>query len=122
MSKSKPQLESGTIWLMIAVALFYDALQALLDLIAIGWLFVPVAYMHFWLWFKLKGIDFFSAKRASTIGAGMVFELLTAGILPAMTFTVARIAFDHKVKQAGAQVVGNIKPSADNQSDIEEAA
>jgi hypothetical protein len=98
--KPGPQLDTSTIWFMIGVALLFDAIQALLDLIAIGWIFVPVAYFTFWLWFKFKGINFFSAKRGAVIGAGVAFELLTAGILPAMTFTVARIALDYKIKKA----------------------
>lgn len=96
--KPAQQLESSTIWLMIGVALFYDAAQALLDLVGIGWLLVPVAYFHFWLWFKLHGISFFSAKRGATIGVGAALEVVTAGIMPAMTFTVAKIALDYKMK------------------------
>lgn len=98
--KPGEQLESHTIWLMIGVALFYDAAQALLDLVGIGWLLVPVAYFHFWLWFKFHDINFFSAKRGATIGVGAALEFVTAGIMPAMTFTVARIALDYKIKKA----------------------
>jgi hypothetical protein len=93
-------LKSSTVALMIAVALFFDVLQALLTPIVIGY-FVPViAYPTMWLWFKMHGIDFISMKRAKTLGFGALIELIPGlDVLPAFTLTVARIALDAKIKQ-----------------------
>jgi hypothetical protein len=93
-------LKSSTVALMIAAALFFDVLQALLTPIVVGY-FVPViSYPTFWLWFRLNGIDFISSKRAKTLGFGALIELIPGlDILPAFTLTVARIALDAKIKQ-----------------------
>jgi len=112
---------------MIAVALFFDVLQALLDLIGIGWILVFLSYPTFWLWFKIHGINFFSAKRAKTIGLNLVGEGLTAGIWVGMTWTVVRIALDYKIKETASEsvgrVVGSIRPkSADNDREMKKAA
>ncbi len=92
---------------MVCVALLYDVLQILLDFIGAGWLLVPVAYLHFSLWFYLHGIKFFSGKRIKSLGAGALLEFITAGIIPATTFNVLFVALDYKVKKAG--VSGIIK-------------
>ncbi|MBX4198837.1 hypothetical protein KW800_00985 [Candidatus Parcubacteria bacterium] len=86
---------------MIAVALFFDAMQALLDFIFLGWLLVPpVAIFTFWLWFKLKGLDFFTARRGKLIGASVVIKLIPfLGDLPVWTGLIARIALDYKIKK-----------------------
>ena len=92
-------LKVTTVWLMIAVALFFDVLQALLLAVGIGY-FVPViSYPTFWLWFKLHGINFFSMKRAPVLGIGALIELIPGfDLLPAFTVTVARIALASKLQ------------------------
>lgn len=84
---------------MVGVALFYDALQALLSWLGIGWLIIPVAYGHFWLWFRMHGLKFFSMKRAPSLGVGVLLEFVTAGIIPSITLNVLRVALDYKVKK-----------------------
>lgn len=84
---------------MIGVAAFFDALQAMLSWLLIGWLIIPIEYGTFWLWFKFNGISFFSMKRAPTLGIGAVIETITAGIFPAFTAVVARIAFTSKIEE-----------------------
>lgn len=93
-------LKVTTVWLMIAVALFFDTLQALLTPIAIGW-FVPIiSYPTFWLWFKYHGLSFFSLKKAPVLGIGALIELIPGfNMLPAFTFTVARIALAEKIRE-----------------------
>lgn len=112
---------------MIGVAAFFDALQAILSWIFLGWLIIPVEYGTFWLWFKFNGINFFSMKRAKTLGIGALIEIVTAGIFPAFTAVVARIAFTSKIKEATGsggvgRVVGSIGQNVDNQSNLEKAA
>lgn len=51
-----------TAGLMLAIAGLYDFFQFLLTGTALGvaltWTVAIVAYMHFWLWFKLRGVGF----------------------------------------------------------------
>jgi hypothetical protein len=98
--QDKKGLSSTTVVFMIVVALFFDALQALLMLVGIGW-FVPIiSYPTFWLWFRFRGLNFFSLKRASVLGIGALIELIPGlNILPAFTLTVARIALKEKIKE-----------------------
>lgn len=93
-------LSVTTVWFMIAVALFFDTLQALLTPVVIGY-FVPIiSYPTFWLWFKMKGLNFFSLKRAPVLGIGAFIELIPGlDLLPAFTFTVARIALAEKIQE-----------------------
>ncbi len=108
-----------TIWLMIAVAFFFDTIQALLTPIIIGYFVPVVSYPTFWLWFKMKGLDFFSLKRAPTLGIGALVELIPGlDLLPAFTFTVARIALTNKFQSVvpGAGVtklgIGSVIPDS----------
>ena len=99
MPQNQKELSNATIGLMAGVALFYDTLQILLSWLGIGWLIIPVAYGHFWLWFRMRGVKFFSLKRAPSMGVGIFLETLTAGIIPSITFNVLRCALDYKVKK-----------------------
>ncbi len=99
MPEKKKELETATIALMTAVALFYDVLQILLALIFLGWLILPVAYLTFFVWFKMHGLSFISLKRAPTLGIGFLLEFISAGIIPAITFAVLRVALDSKIKK-----------------------
>lgn len=96
----KKELDNTTIALMAAVALFYDALQALLAIVFMGWLIIPVAYLTFFVWFKFHGLSFFTLKRAPSMGVGVFLEFISAGIIPSITFNVLRCALDYKVKKA----------------------
>ena len=96
----KKGLSSSTIGLMAGVAIFLDTLKALLDFIFMGWLVTIFYYMTFWLWFKMKGLNFFTLKRAPTQVIGFLIEMIPGiNILPAFTFTVVKIALDNKFKE-----------------------
>lgn len=99
MENKEKGLKKTTIWLMIAVALLFDALQAILLAVGVGW-FVPfVSYPTFGLWFMFHGLNFFALKRAPTLGIGAIIELIPGiDMLPAFTFTVARIALANKLQ------------------------
>ncbi len=86
---------------MGGVALLYDAIQIIFVWMGIGWLIIPIFYIHFWMWFRMHGIKFFTKKRAKSFGIGAVLEILTAGIVPAFTFNVISVALDYKIKSAG---------------------
>ncbi len=94
------KLSNTTIWLMIAVAAFYDTLQALLDFLGAGILITPVFHMTFWLWFEMKGLKFYSMKRAKLIGIGAIIELIPFfDLLPTFTMTIVRVTADYKIKK-----------------------
>src|SRR3989344_837684 len=82
----KKELSNGIIALMVTVAFFYDVLQIALSWIGVGFLIIPFFYLHFWLWFRLRGVKFISLKRASTLSIGAALEFLTAGIIPGVSF------------------------------------
>lgn len=99
-------LNNSTIGLMVGVALFFDTLQALLTPIFMGWLVMPVAYGTFWLWFKMKGLNFFTMKRAPTLGIGALLEIIPGiDVIPAITFTVIRVALDSRFKAASTDAI-----------------
>ncbi|MBX4206527.1 hypothetical protein KW784_01950 [Candidatus Parcubacteria bacterium] len=106
--KKEKGLSVTTVWFMIAVALFFDVLQGLLIPVGIGF-FVPiVSYPTFWLWFKRYDISFFSMKRAPVLGIGALIEVIPGlDLLPAFTFTVARIALASKLQDIvpGADII-----------------
>lgn len=98
--KKEKGLTNTTIGLMVTVALFLDVLQVLLNFLLMGWLVPIFFYGIFWLWFRMRGLSFFSLKRAPTLGIGAVIELIPwVDDLPMFTFTVVRIALDYKIKK-----------------------
>lgn len=106
MEEKKKGLNSSTIGLMIGVALFFDTLQALLTPLFMWWIVPPIFYATFWLWFKMNGLSFFSMKRGSTIAIGAFLEIIPGiDVIPAMTFTVIRIALDNKFKEATSNAI-----------------
>lgn len=60
--EKKTRIPNHTAVLMLGVAALYDSLQALLATTGVGIVFGPfvtiIAYLHFWLWFKLRGVGF----------------------------------------------------------------
>ncbi|MFA5736677.1 MAG: hypothetical protein WC893_00730 [Candidatus Paceibacterota bacterium] len=81
---------------MVIVALIYDGLQALIDLISvgtIGWLVNPFinfwSFLTFWFWFKLKGLSFAKPNKALTMGGSFLLEFFPViNSLPAWTSSV----------------------------------
>lgn len=127
MEQDQPKgLKTATIWLMVSVALFFDALQIAFSWIGLGFLLIPIEYGTFWLWFKFNNVNFFSMKRAKTLGIGALVETATAGIFPAFTAVVARIALTSKIKDTinpnNGKVAGSIEPNVDNRRDGRRAA
>ncbi|MEK9171681.1 MAG: hypothetical protein AAB782_00375 [Patescibacteria group bacterium] len=108
MPEEKKGLNNTTIALMVSVALFYDVLQILLSYILMGWFIIPIAYLTFFVWFRIHGLKFLSMKRAPTLGVGAFLEIISAGIIPSITFTVLRISLDSKLKKL-TSVLGIIK-------------
>ncbi len=104
---SKTGLKSWDPAVMIATALFYDGLQFLLNFIFMGWLVSIFAFMHFYFWFKIRGMTFMKPKRAIAMWGGFIFELIPIlSSLPAWTATVTVLILDAKAKKIIAKVPG----------------
>jgi hypothetical protein len=100
-----PLLESHTIWVMLGVAILIDVLEILLDAVLAGWLLIPIPYIVYIPWFWKYGLGPLELwrRRKGTIAGGFAFELVTLGIMPAATYTVARIAFSYRQEQLAAE-------------------
>ncbi|MDP3763904.1 MAG: hypothetical protein Q8Q92_04705 [bacterium] len=102
MPEEQKGLNNTTIAFMIVVALFFDALQALLALVLMGWLVGIFAGLTFYLWFKIHGLSFMKPKRLLTFGTASfieMFPLLPLSALPAWTAAVSYLALDSKIKK-----------------------
>lgn len=94
------KLKNVTIALMVSVAIFYDSLQALLNLIFMGWLVTPVAFLTFWIWFQIKAVSFMTAQRITIVGGGTLVEMIPMlDTLPAWTAAVALMAINVRMKE-----------------------
>lgn len=94
------RISDSTAMLMIGTALFYDALQALLDLIPfLGWILSYLLMLYVFLtfnvvWFHIRGIKFFE----SLVGKGgralvrwllcSFLEVVSVGALPGVTIWI----------------------------------
>lgn len=87
--------------LIISVAVFFDLVQALIDVFhfipVVGnifamvatWLVSAVAFFIFWFWFMLYGVHFNTTKRVASMGGGFLIELIPVlNALPAWTLAV----------------------------------
>lgn len=82
--------------------------------------------MTFWLWFKLKGVNFGTARRAASMTAGFLIELIPIiNILPAWTLAVGLVCADTKVKDIKDSKIVSIldykKKKAEEQTNTEDA-
>lgn len=101
-------LSNTTIALMAATALFYDALQVVLAYVFAGWLVMPIFYLHFTVWFWMKGLKFFQMKRAPTVAIGSLLEFVTFGIIPSFTFIVLRVSLDYRIREVLPESVNKV--------------
>lgn len=105
MEKKNKEIKDTTAGLMIGTALFFDGLQAIFQVApAIGQILAAmiavVAFLTFWLWFKLYGVNFATPKRSAYLGGGFIIELIPIlDILPAWTLAVTLIITDLKIKR-----------------------
>ena len=90
--------------LMLATAVLFDVVQALINLIpVVGQIlsfFISIfAFMTFWLWFKMYGVSFSKGKNLKNLGFGFLIEMIpVVDILPAWTFAVFRLIAAKKLE------------------------
>ena len=104
MPEEKKGLDNITIALMIGVALFYDALQILLAFLFMGWVVGIFAGLTFYIWFKIRGLNFMKPKRFLTFGITSIIEMLPSllipiSALPVWTGSIIYLALDSKIKK-----------------------
>lgn len=104
---------------MVSVALAYDGIQALFDLLhlipVVGNIIAAIitalisvaAWLTFYIWLKMHGVHFNSAKRILTMGGGFFLELLPVlNMLPAWTLAVVLIYMTTKMPKMAQVAVG----------------
>lgn len=115
MQGGEEKLKNTTIGLMLGVAIFFDALGALLNLIFMYWIVTIVAYPTFWLWFHFKGIKLLTPKRLSIQGGTFLAEIIPFfSALPAITAMVALTIMSTKVKEVKEDKEGQEKIKDEN--------
>jgi hypothetical protein len=97
--QKKKELDSIIIVLMIVVAFFFDVLQWFLDFLFMGWLVTIFAHLTFFLWFRGRGVNFYSRKRIGTLSFWTFLDFIPVAGAFSWTFMVGRIALDYKIKK-----------------------
>lgn len=118
MDKSNGDVSKTTATLMIVVALLVDAIQALLDILVIGfvlnWLIDAAAGFGFYLWFKLHGVHFNSSKRIASFWGGLIIELIPiVNMLPGWTLAVVLVISTTKIEKVAEAVAGTVGVQSD---------
>jgi len=111
------EISKITMWVMIAVALFFDAIQA-----GVAWIYlIPFvgfilawtistgvsifAFLTFFLWFHLAGLKFNSKIAATTVGAFFIELIPGLSALPAWTLSVVVTFIFFQTKKVAEKIV-----------------
>ncbi|MBX4210776.1 hypothetical protein KW783_02265 [Candidatus Parcubacteria bacterium] len=91
-------------WTMLAVALAIDGLQFLLSFIpVVGWIIDIVVYFFAWIlfyvWFKMYGVNFSSTRRILSLNGGFILDLIPFLDLFAWVGAVGIIVYSAKIKK-----------------------
>lgn len=88
--------------LMICVALLYDFVQIVINIIMFGfgflvtWIISLWAWLTFYLWFRIKGVSFMNWKNTLKLTGGGLIEIIPfpfLSALPAWTAVVIALIF-----------------------------
>ncbi len=102
----RKRISSLSVVALCAVAITFDGLQMLFALTAavpvvgiaiavvFGWLIAFTAYITFWLWYKLMGIDLLDniLRKGMAMGLTFICEMILS-ILPGITIGVVAMIF-----------------------------
>jgi len=106
---SGEKIGDTTLVFMLIIAGFYDLIQFLISFIPVlgeilSMLISIFAFMTFYVWFKMYGMNFMTPKRAATMGGGFLIELIpVVDMLPAWTCAVVILVGTTKVKELVAK-------------------
>lgn len=106
------KISDGTAFLMVSLALFFDSGQGIANIIGlipiVGNIFGSMlafiigffAWLSFYTWFKIHGVNFMSPKRLiAFLGAGITELIPYINILPAWTFAVLFIIATTRIEE-----------------------
>ena len=105
MPEENKGLSNITIGFMIIVAFIYDMIQATLQLLPIlGQILASLisifAFLTFYVWFKVKGLNFSTVKRSMYLFGGLAIEIIPiVNALPTWTLSVTLLALNSKLKK-----------------------
>ncbi len=108
-TNTAPQISSIWATIMVGVALCFDIIVFLINLIPIlgqvvGMIIGFIAYLIFWLWFTLKGVSLMRPKRAAAMGTGFLISLIPIlNMLPEITISVVITIASTRVKLPGVR-------------------
>ncbi len=112
--KKKEKIDNITAVLMIGTAILADGIQVFLTLILIGpfvnWLISIFAWLTFFFWFYLKGVNFTNnPKKIFTLAGGSLLEALPIiASFPIWTLTISTTIFMDKAESKLGAPVGKI--------------
>lgn len=101
-----PRISAGGGALMVGVALFFDVLNGIVNLIPVAGQILSVcitllAYFLLWIWFASKGVSLASPKRVVQYWGSMLPELVPFfNILPLITLGVFLTVAETKTEDA----------------------
>lgn len=98
----EPKINPSTKWFMVGVAVFFDTLNALIQLIPVAGQIMAVclgifAELLFWFWFTINGVTFNTKKALRFFGTNILEWIPLVNALPALTTSV--ILTLHQVKK-----------------------
>lgn len=110
MGNDERKIDNTTFVLMLCVAVCIDSVQFALNfLLIIGWIIIwmmnVLAWLTFYLWFKIKGVNFSNPKRGLSLFGGFLIELIPViNALPAWTMAVVLIAGSSRAEELAAKL------------------
>src|SRR3989338_7369190 len=115
MEQEEKEIKTVTSVFMIIVALLFDGVQALINLIPVvgqvlSFFISVLSFLTFYVWFKMNGVTFAKPKRVLKFGGSFFVELIPIlNILPALSLAVFMMISETKMKKVLAQVPGGDK-------------
>ncbi len=97
MEEIRDRIPKHIIGFMVVIALYYDTLQALISTVSVSSVygfflailstFITIfAWLHFYVWFKLRNVNFFEGKMGKVAGKRLAPFLITmaAELIPGL--------------------------------------
>lgn len=112
MENEEQEIKKVTAAFMIIVALIFDGVQALVNLIpVIGQVlsfFISIfSFLTFYVWFKMNGVSFSKPKKVLRFWGGAFVEAIPIlNVLPALTLSVFVMLSETRTKKVLSQVPG----------------
>lgn len=119
------KISNGSAAIIVTVAFIFDLLALLALIPLVGWIIGPCIYILglfvFWLWFKLKGVNYFSSRATASKVVTAVLEAIPelSAIIPGVTINAIAAIIFCRIEEAGVPT-GN-KGEGDTKKESQEA-